>query len=62
MLVIAGRDDWSIPLTDHETLARAYGGELVVCPGGHDLMLSVRWAETAEAIRNWLSLQFERRV
>jgi len=60
MLVIAGRDDWSIPLKDHEALASAYGGELVVCPGGHDLMLSVRWEEAAQAIEGWLSVQFGR--
>lgn len=58
MLVIAGRDDWSIPLRDHAALAKAYRAELVVCPGGHDLMLSRHWERTAEAMRAWLERQF----
>ena len=61
MLVIAGRDDWSIPLRDHEELARAFNGDLEICPGGHDLMLSVRWEDTAGAIQTWLDRHFNKR-
>lgn len=59
VLVVAGRDDWSIPRRDHEALRDAYGAELVVCPGAHDLMLSVHWKAVAEAIRQWLEAKFD---
>jgi len=51
-------DDWSIRAKDHERLRDAYAAELVVCTGGHDLMLEPTWEETAGAILDWL----ERRI
>jgi pimeloyl-ACP methyl ester carboxylesterase len=60
VLVVAGRDDWSIPLSDHEALRDAYRAEFAVCPGAHDLMLSLHWKAAAEAIRQWLEAKFDR--
>jgi pimeloyl-ACP methyl ester carboxylesterase len=54
VLVVAGRDDWSIPMRDHEHLARSFRAPLEVCPGAHDLMLDTAWRASAEAIHGWL--------
>lgn len=59
VLVIAGRDDWSIPMRDHLALRDAYRAELVVCPGAHDLMLSLHWQASAVAIHQWLMRTFD---
>jgi pimeloyl-ACP methyl ester carboxylesterase len=57
-LVVAGSDDWSIPLPSHETLAEAFKAELKVCPGAHDLMLDPQWESNARAMEEWLSASF----
>lgn len=57
-LVIAGQDDWSIPLASHEALAQAFAADLKVCPGAHDLMLDPRWEENATTIETWLQAHF----
>ena len=54
-LVIAGREDWSIPLSAHEPLVQAYGADFRVCEGSHDLMLDSRWKDSAEALLGWLN-------
>lgn len=53
-LVIAGQDDWSIPMRDHARLAKQYSAPLVVCAGAHDLMFDLDWRETAAALESWL--------
>lgn len=58
VLVVAGTEDWSIPMKDHEALSRAYDAPLVQCPGYHDLMLDPRWEESAIAINDWLGRTF----
>lgn len=57
-LVVAGSDDWSIPLPSHEALAAAFKAELKVCPGAHDLMLDPQWETNARAMDEWLSASF----
>lgn len=59
ILIVAGREDWSIPMRDHEALRDAYRATLSVCPGGHDLMLSRHWEETAKTMRRWLESKFD---
>ncbi len=54
VLVVAGHDDWSIPLRDHQQLARALEAPLAICPGAHDLMLDPAWEVAARAIHGWL--------
>jgi pimeloyl-ACP methyl ester carboxylesterase len=58
VLVVAGDDDWSIPMKDNEKLARTFNAPLVVCPGAHDLMLDPNWQISANSIANWLSTTF----
>lgn len=53
-LVIAGREDWSIPLEAHGLFVDTYQADYVVCPGHHDLMLDPAWEESAQAILDWL--------
>lgn len=60
VLVVAGKDDWTIPMRDHKALRDAYRAQLVVCPGAHDLMLSLKWEETAKAVSTWLVREFDR--
>ncbi len=55
VLVVAGRDDWSIPLRDNEWLRDTYRAAFAICPGAHDLMLSRHWQETAQSIGRWLA-------
>lgn len=57
-LVVAGKDDWSIPLASHEALAQAFTADLKVCPGAHDLMLDPQWEESATVIETWLQAHF----
>lgn len=57
--VIAGADDWSIPLADHEALASAYHATLETCPGWHDLMLDPDWQASAASIETWLRAHFD---
>jgi pimeloyl-ACP methyl ester carboxylesterase len=57
-LVVAGSDDWSIPLPSHEALAEAFKAELKVCPGAHDLMLDPQWESNARAMDDWLSASY----
>lgn len=58
VLVVAGRDDWSIPMKDHEWLAATFKAPLKVCAGPHDLMLEPRWQDPATAIEAWLAETF----
>lgn len=58
VLVVAGRDDWSIPMTDNEWLAAQYGAPLAICPGAHNLMLDPDWEASAQAIADWLDARF----
>lgn len=60
VLVVAGRDDWSIPIRDHEDLARHFNAPLEVCPGAHDLMLDPQWRASARTIEAWLSATFRK--
>ncbi len=49
--VVAGSADRVFRLEDHRRLARAYGVEPAVIPGGpHDLMFGPRWEEAATAV------------
>lgn len=54
VLVIAGRDDWSIPIQDHQRLAEWFSAHIEICPGSHDLMLDPEWQASAQAIDVWL--------
>jgi len=54
VLVVAGRDDWSIPLKAHKVFVETYGAEFAVCPGYHGLMLDPHWRTGAERIAAWL--------
>ena len=58
VLVIAGRDDWSIPLADHQWLASIYKAKLEVCAGSHDIMLDPNWLDAATVIDKWLQKEF----
>jgi len=58
VLVVAGRDDWSIPMKDHEWLAATFKAPLKVCKGPHNLMLEPHWQETAATIDAWLHSRF----
>lgn len=58
VLVVAGRDDWSIPMADHEWLARTFAAPLTVVPGAHNLMVDPAWEQSAETINNWLGREF----
>jgi len=39
VLVVAGREDWSIPMRDHEWLARTFNAPLEIRPGAHDVTI-----------------------
>ncbi|MEP6390294.1 MAG: alpha/beta hydrolase [Halioglobus sp.] len=54
VLVIAGTDDWSIPLSEHRKDSETYRTPLILCKGAHDLMLDPDWSDSATTIRNWL--------
>jgi pimeloyl-ACP methyl ester carboxylesterase len=58
ILVVAGRDDWSIPMRDHRSLADTFGATLVECDGAHVIMLDVAWESAASAIHAWLKRGF----
>ena len=58
ILVVGGREDWSIPLRDHHALADYYGATLSICPGAHDLMLDPQWKNSAQEILTWLNKNF----
>ncbi|PCI47268.1 MAG: hypothetical protein COB49_07430 [Alphaproteobacteria bacterium] len=58
-LIIAGDDDWSIPMRDHKILSRTYSAPLKVCPGVHDIMLEPEWEVTARVILEWLVASFQ---
>ena len=60
VLVVAGRDDWSIPMPNHEWLAETFRAPLKVVPGAHNLMVDPAWAESAQAIGTWLDERFVR--
>jgi len=57
-LIIAGRDDWSIPIQDNEWLADTFKAPLRIVPGAHNLMLDPAWEESATAINEWLTSRF----
>lgn len=59
VLVVAGRDDWSIPPRDHAQLAQAFAAPLEICPGAHDLMLDPQWQASARTIDRWLMATFD---
>lgn len=59
VLVVAGKDDWSIPMSEHRRLQRAFRADFAACPGAHDLMLSLHWEATATAINDWLVSRFD---
>lgn len=50
MLVIGGENDWTITRSDVEATAKAYGAEMVMFPGAHDLMLEPGWEAVAQRI------------
>ncbi|HPF22017.1 MAG: alpha/beta fold hydrolase [Hyphomonas sp.] len=54
VLVVGGREDWSIPLPRHDELAARYDAPVRICPGAHDLMLDPEWQASASAISDWL--------
>ena len=54
VLIIAGREDWSIPLEAHEQFVQVYDAEFHICPGHHDLMLDPHWKVSASTILRWL--------
>ena len=56
--IIAGKDDWSIPISEHEKLAQTYRASFDECSGAHGLMLDPHWQESANAILNWLGRSF----
>lgn len=58
VLVIAGKDDWSIPLADHKRDGLIYRTNPQVCAGAHDLMLDPEWLDSAETIHAWLQKKF----
>lgn len=58
VLVVAGRDDWSIPIPDQEWLARTFNAPLKVVTGAHNLMVDPAWEESAVAINDWLEERF----
>ena len=60
VLVVAGRDDWSIPMPNHEWLAETFRAPLKVVPGAHNLMVDPAWEESAQAIGTWLDERFVR--
>jgi len=56
--VIAGADDWSIPLSANAELAETYQTVMGTCPGWHDLMLDPEWEASAQSIQRWLDRNF----
>jgi len=54
VLVVAGRDDWSIPMANQEWLAETFQAPLKIVPGAHNLMVDPAWQESASAIDQWL--------
>lgn len=58
VLVVAGRDDWSIPMQDQEWLAKTFDAPLKVVTGAHNLMLDPAWEESASTINAWLAERF----
>ncbi|CDO59698.1 hypothetical protein BN1012_Phect1484 [Candidatus Phaeomarinobacter ectocarpi] len=58
VLVVAGSDDWSIPMRDQEWLAKTFEAPLKVVTGAHNLMLDPAWEESAETINAWLDGRF----
>ncbi|WP_353560373.1 alpha/beta fold hydrolase [Pyruvatibacter sp. HU-CL02332] len=58
VLVVAGRDDWSIPMADQEWLSTVFQASLRVVTGAHNLMLDPAWEESASTINAWLEERF----
>jgi len=54
VLVVAGRDDWSIPMSNQEWLASTFEAPLKIVPGAHNLMVDPAWQESASVIHEWL--------
>ncbi|MEM9203261.1 MAG: alpha/beta fold hydrolase [Actinomycetota bacterium] len=48
--VIAAEADAIFTLGEQRALATAYGADLVVLPGGHDIMLDTDWAALVDAV------------
>ena len=58
VLVVAGRDDWSIPMQNNEWLARTFEAPLKVVPGAHNVMVDPSWEASAVVINDWLRERF----
>ena len=54
ILVIGGEKDWTITRPDVEATAKAYGAELAMFPGAHDLMLDTGWENVARRIDSFI--------
>lgn len=60
MLVIGGEKDWTISGADVAATAKAYGAELAMFPGAHDLMLEPGWEKVAERIDTFIRSRVSR--
>lgn len=54
VLVIAGREDWSIPLKQHKIFVDTYRADYEVCNGHHGMMIDPEWEDSAARILRWL--------
>ena len=54
VLAIGGERDWTISRVDVERTAKAYGAEMVMFPGAHDLMLEPGWEDVARRIDQFI--------
>lgn len=54
ILVVGGERDWTITRPDVEATAKAYGAELAMFPGAHDLMLDTGWENVARRIDSFI--------
>ena len=54
ILVVGGEDDWTITRPDVQATAKAYGAELAMFPGAHDLMLDPGWEKVAQRIDSFI--------
>ena len=58
VLVVAGEDDWSIPMKNNRWLARVFKAPLETVPGAHCLMVDPNWEAGARVIEAWLCSRF----
>lgn len=59
MLVTGGNRDWTISSGDVAATARAYGAELTMFDGAHDLMLEPCWEQVAARIDSFIRSKVE---